>query len=219
MTTQELYHEFAELKVRYPDLVCRDITDGIAIEGNLELYAECNDIPITDTYQIRIKISRQFPAILPEVWELTNKIPRKYGHFFSNGTLCLGVKTEILLNLIEYPSLLYFVEHFLVNYLYSASYWMKYAAMPFGERSHGDGVFEFYKERLDVETDGQVLSILKAVTGKNFQYRGHLLCPCMSGAIMRKCKHKKFLLELSDPTELLLYKRDYEDMRGIKWNT
>lgn len=175
----------------------------------MEFYAVYNDIPIIDDYKIIISVNNLFPGDIPKVWEISKKIPHRFGHFFTDGTLCLGVRTEILQKLAGNPSLLYFVDTFVINYLYTASYWMKYGTMPFGERSHRKGIYEFYKERLDVDTDKEVLLMLKAISNKNFRYRGHLLCPCMSGKTMRTCKHNEFLLGL-DSFKISLYKKDYE---------
>jgi len=213
MTLQQLHDEFTKLQTSYNELQCKDISDGIEIEGNIKFTAEYNNIPITDSYKTRIRVSTSFPNDLPKVWNLDNKVPRKYEHLLSEGTLCLGVSTEIRLKLRKNPSLVYFINEFVVNYLYSVSYWKKYTTMPFGERSHTDGILEFYKEHFNVDSEKQVLSILKTITDEHFQYRGHLPCPCNSGLAMRKCKHKDFLLNIFDPIEMALYKNDYQILK------
>ena len=80
--------------------------------------------------------------------------------------------------------------------------------MPFGERSHGvEGIYEYYKEYFDAESKEQVLALLEAVCSK--KYRGHLLCPCGSEKIGRKCKHKDRIIASINSHNLIHIKADF----------
>jgi hypothetical protein len=195
MESSKLIEQCKELQSIYPQLSMLESEQEIIIEGTLEFNAEDNDIPINDRYNVKMHVPKDFPKSVPTVWETDGRIPKKFMHFLVDGSLCLGTQTEIALNLNQNPSLSFFVKNFMVNYLYAASYYEKYGTMPFGERAHGyEGVFDFYKDLLEVDTKEKVLGILQVICLR--KYRGHQPCPCGSGKNMRNCKHKDVILNL-----------------------
>lgn len=184
--------QFIELNKLYPGLQLMENSESYCIEGDITINAEYNNAWIIDDYSIQIHVPFNFPQRIPSVYETSHKIPRGYRHFLDNGALCLGVTAEIYRLLYQNSTLIFFVNTFVINYLYSVSYFVKYGIMPFGERAHGSqGIYEYYKDFFKVKTDGQALAVLMFVALGN--YRGHIDCPCGSGEKIRKCIHKDII--------------------------
>jgi hypothetical protein len=204
MNIEQLKLQFIELKQVYPQLNLKEETDKIIIDGDITFKAKNDeDVTIIDDYSIRMYVDNDYPDILPSVYETSNKIPKNYNHFLSNGSLCLGVHSEIIRKFMSKPTLLFFMNTFVVNYLYAVSYFVKYRIMPFGERSHKEGIYEYFMNFFDVDSKDKVLSLLEVICLK--AYRGHLACPCGSGLNMRKCRHKELLLEAINSDYYLAY--------------
>ena len=199
--------QFIELNQIYPELQLIEESDNYIIKGEITINAEHNNVWIIDDYSIRIHVAGNFPQKIPTVYETSRKIPKGYPHFLDNGALCLGVTAEIYRLLYQNPTLIFFVNTFVVNYLYSVSYFVKYGIMPFGERAHGSqGIYEYYKDFFEVKTNGQALGVLMFVALGN--YRGHLDCPCGSGEKIRKCIHKDIILNAIRSEFLSCYQAD-----------
>lgn len=195
MNNEYVLRQFNQLKEKYPNLEYFEEEKNTKISGEIVFLAEYNNVPITDSYFITIIIPEKYPDSLPSVFEINSKIPKRFEHFLTDGSLCLGVQTEIKEKMRKNPTLLYFVDSFVISYLYSFSYYTKYKQMPYGERAHGlDGVFEFYKEKLAVKTKTDVIEMLGFVCFKD--YRGHLECPCGSKMKTRNCIHKDIIMEM-----------------------
>lgn len=189
--------QFAELIERYPSLMLRWENDIGIIEGDLLFKATFNGVEISDSYSIRIEIPATYPRELPITKETGGRIP---GYFHKNGDdiLCLEVQTKILMEFLISPKLLFYVEKFVIEYLYGFSYKKQFGVMPYGERPHGaSGIMDFYKEELFKVSDPKyVLQLLRIVTSGH--YRGHHQCPCNSGNRIRNCHldEIKYLLSL-----------------------
>jgi len=195
VSNEYLLQQFIQLKEKYPELEYFEEEKIVKISGEIVFLAEYNNVPITDSYFITITIPKNYPNSLPSVFEINSKISRRFEHFLADGSLCLGVQTEIKEKMKKNPTLLYFVDSFVISYLYSFSYYAKYKQMPYGERAHGlDGIFEFYKEKLVVKTKTDVIKMLDFICYKD--YRGHLECPCGSKIKTRNCIHKEILMEM-----------------------
>lgn len=199
--------QFIELNKIYLGLQLIEENGNYIIKGDITINAEHNNVWLIDDYSIRIHVPGNFPQKIPTVYETSHKLPKGYQHFLDNGALCLGVTAEIYRLLYQNPTLIFFVNTFVVNYLYSASYFIKYGTMPFGERTHGsEGIYEYYKELFKVKTNGQALEMLMFVASGN--YRGHIDCPCGSGEKIRKCIHKDIVLNAINSEFLKCYQVD-----------
>lgn len=195
MSKDKLREQCEELTKKYMELEVDQGYDSYIIEGKITFFAEYEKLPIIDSYQIRIEVPFDFPRKIPTVYETAGKIEKKFQHFLTDGSLCLGVHTEMKEKLKNDSSVLEFVDSFVISYLYTHSYYLKYGQMPFGERGHGlEGIYEFYKDKLLVKTNSDVIEMLGFICFKD--YRGHLNCPCGSKMKMRKCIHKGIILEM-----------------------
>jgi hypothetical protein len=185
--------QFRELIEKYPTLILHWNKDTAIVEGELNFNASFNGIEITDTYNIRIEIPPNYPKDLPLTKETGGRIPA-YFHKLTNNALCLEIPTKMQIEFMQNPTLLFYVEKFVVEYLYGFSYKRKFGHLPYGERPHGNaGITDFYKELLNVSDDESVIGFLKILSSGI--YRGHHSCPCNSGKRLRNC-HGKIIREL-----------------------
>ncbi len=185
--------EYAELKKKYHRLtLSEDENSTFKVHGELEFTASSGGVAIEDAFSIEILIPADYPCTPPIAKEVGNRIPKEF-HKYQNNSLCLAAPLEVRKVFAENRSLVGFIEELLIHYLYNYVIWEKTGTAPFGELSHGvKGKIEYYKERLRVSSDIQVLSLLRVVAENN--YRGHLPCPCGSGKRMRHC-HGNLLME------------------------
>ena len=185
--------QFSDLVARYPTLMLHWEDQIGIIEGELQFRATFNDIEIEDTYSIKIEIPSAYPHIIPKTWETGNRIPDDF-HKYTNGGLCLETPTKQYIGFSSHPTLLFYVEKFVVEYLYGYSHLQRFGSLPYGECDHGPkGIFGFYKELFGVNDYDTIMRLLYVLSFSS--YRGHLLCPCGSGQIGRRC-HGDMLLQL-----------------------
>lgn len=184
--------QFYELIKFYPDLsLSWDNENGI-IEGKIAFNAIFNDVQIEDSYSIRIEVTKYYPFILPITFETGNRIPSDY-HKMANNCLCLGVVSELYLKFSNEATLLFYINKFVVEYLYSFSYREKHGEIPYGERSHNSrGILEFFQEYFETKNPNALMYIAESISIKD-KYRGHHQCYCGSGKRIRDCHGHKIL--------------------------
>ena len=192
---------------KYQNLCVSLSENGYILTGKIILNAEYNKIPLYDEYYLEIFIPYKFPNEMPYVKDIGGNIPKSINHFYDNGALCLGANCEIIDFITKNSSVTEFIDVFVINFLYIASYFDRYASFPYGERSHGvKGIEEAYLDRYNCQNRELLMKLLLYVSGI-IQFRGHLLCPCESGKKFRACHGKKVLEDLkSDYSNC--YKRD-----------
>lgn len=190
---EKVYEQFNDLIIRYPTLMLRWEGEIGIIEGDLQFRATFNDVEIEDTYTIKIVIPPTYPHSIPLTWETGKRIPDDF-HKYSGGSLCLETPTKQYIEFSSHPTLLFYVEKFVVEYLYGYSHLRKFGSLPYGERAHdAKGILGFYKELFGVDDFDTVMRLLYLLSTNN--YRGHHLCPCGSGQKSRYC-HGQLLLQL-----------------------
>lgn len=187
-------HQFAELHQRFSGVkLCEDLPGQWVIRGKLFFNATYNEITIEDEYSILISLPENYPDIPPDVQETGGRIPSDF-HQYVNRNLCLGAPVEVERRFKADPRLVTFVKTLVVEYLYGYSYLEKYGKLPFGELAHGGpGIQKYYQDLFNTNNAKVVLKLLKIMADGS--YKGHHLCPCESGKILRKC-HGPILLEL-----------------------
>lgn len=150
-----------------------------------------------DAYEVKAAITSGFPIEEPVVFEQGGRIPRTLDrHVFpERGDCCLGVWEEWLLTAPDHR-----FETFLTgpmhDYFVSQSYFETNGIWPFGERSHGLlGVVEAYSDLLEVAPDADIITAYLDLLALR-QIKGHQICPCGSGRLVRHC-HRDDLQRLS----------------------
>ncbi len=203
---EKICSQFSELVARYPTLMLRWEDQIGIIEGDLHFKATFNDVEIEDVYSIKIKIPANYPHSIPQTWETGSRIPDDF-HKYSGGSLCLEAPIKQYIEFSAHPTLLFYVEKFVVEYLYGYSHLLKFGSIPYGERAHGpEGILSFYKELFGVDDFDTVMSLLYIISANN--YRGHHLCPCGRGQKARYC-HGNLILQLLSLDLKEQFQRDF----------
>ncbi len=187
--------QFKELSKIFPGLrLCEDKPGQWVIRGKLSFSASFqNNTTITDTFLVMITLPYDYPQSPPFVQETGGRIPADF-HQNPDRTLCLGIPIELRQRFKREPTLLAFVKNLLIPYLYSYSYFEKYGKLPFGEFAHGGrGIREYYQELFKTDDIYIVLELLKIMAEGS--YKGHHICPCGSGKILRNCHNLKELVK------------------------
>lgn len=182
-----------EFQSRWPDAsVKQGSENSTRIAFSYRLNAEYDDIPLVEDFELEILVHKDYPNMVPKVFEVSHLIPSDYEHLYCDRSFCLGINGELLMQLHKNASLVAFVEGPVRSYLYSALFHEAYGRYPFGDRPHGyQGILDFYKERFDVEDESSAYQIMQFIAkGK---YRGHLQCPCGSGIKTRNCHGNQLL--------------------------
>ena len=200
---EELHKKFRGLKLY------EDSPGQWVIRGVLAFTATYNEVTIEDEYSVLISLPKNYPDTPPDVQETGGRIPPEF-HQYADRTLCLGAPVEVERRFKADPKLINFIETLLIEYLYGYSHFKKYGELPFGELSHGgSGIQEYYQDLFNTDDIKVVFKLLKILVDGT--YRGHHVCPCKSGKILRKC-HGPKLLELA---EYKLQKKFIGDVKNI----
>ena len=186
---EELLSVQVGLKVAGTDI------DAKVLAGNLGFEAKSTELnPITEYFEIVIRIPNTYPVDLPEVYEVGGVIDDSYGHLFVDGRSCLGAPVDLRRIFDRKPTLLGFVNNIVIPYFYGYCHWKSCGRHPFGELAHeGEGIVQYYCEQLSLKDKVSALSVLCFLSLHG--YRGHHICPCGSGLKVRHC-HSRELFDL-----------------------
>lgn len=208
LDTCVINRQFAMVKRSYPDATY--LSDENALTLPFRLDAVYEDIRIVRDCQLKILLDEYYPHSLPRVYETSGAIPDGFVHRYVDGSLCVGVPTQVL---YEYPGgieLLDLIKGPITQCLYSAFFQEEYDRMPFGERAHGiRGKLQFYEDIFSTVKPEEVLALLGyAAAGV---YRGSDKCPCGSGQQVWKC-HGPILQRLCSEDMSLPVKNDANEV-------
>jgi hypothetical protein len=189
------YSEQKAIQEKYPALHFNIKDDEMHLTGELFFRAIYDDKLIDDSYSVDILFPDDYPDDVPVVRELGNKIGEDYHHYL-DGTLCLGIPTEVCRIFFEAPNILNFIERLLIPFFYRYSYIQEFHEAPFADCSHGwSSVVEWHRDYFQIDDNLKIYKLLLIVIEN--KYRGHLLCPCGSKKRLRNC-HGLKLRELFD---------------------
>jgi hypothetical protein len=144
---------------------------------------------IRDDYKIEISIHETFPRQIPSVKEIGGRISPTF-HKLSDGSLCLGSPARLLLILAESPSLLRFVEHCVIPYLYGHSYFKRNGVMPFGDLAHGaHGLREDLMAIFRTNRENAIPYFVRLGSMKK-RIANKQPCPCGGGRRVGRCHNR-----------------------------
>ena len=104
------------------------------------------------------------------------------------------------------------MENTVESYFYSYEYYIRFGEFPFGERGHDlIGIVEAYQEIFNEQDIFKVYKLLQAISLR--KYKGHLLCPCNSGIITRKCHGNYIYPFIYDDQLHHIAQKDYMNIR------
>jgi len=168
----------------YPTLSVHQNDTASYIEGVIQLEHEglC-----FESFLVRIYLPNGYPHELPKVFEIGGRIPKDLDlHVNRDGSLCLGVPDELWLEMKGQFEIGPFIERLLRPFLIGISEKLRTGKWPGVERSHGaSGICEFYGTFIDTAAPAQVIALLHLLQKKDL--KGHWLCPCRSGKVLRHC--------------------------------
>lgn len=197
---------------KYPTLFIKSTFNSyVIIEGSLTLNHQVKELDVAfyKEIQIKIKIDKNYPAILPKVYEIGNKISSPFYHINPDKSLCIGTELDVRINLYPLYSLVDYIEKFIFPFFYSYFYYEKYKISPFSERSHGNlGIFESIQDFFKLKNKKETLNFIKTLSKRHynriFNHKKKIpnyFCPCNSGKKIYSC-HKE---------ELLLFKKVFQN--------
>lgn len=195
----------------YPGMRVLPVTSTeLVLEGDFEFGAITEGRPeIGDSYCLRIRVPEQFPAEIPTVVELEERIPRSPDwHVNPDGSLCLGSPLRLLMKLASEPTLAGFASRCLVPYLYATTHKAKFGGpFPFSELKHGrTGELEDYMELLALKRPEQVQRAIRLL-GMKKRHANKEACPCDCGQRLGKCAFNKRLNRIRQLTNRSWFQR------------
>ncbi len=192
---------------------------SLELKGNFSFTANPKGMNcITDSYQIKISVPREFPAAIPTVIETNKKIPRDGKHHVnSDGSLCLGSPLRLLQILSQNPCLVGFAEKCLVPYLYSVSKKIQSdGCFEFGELRHGkQGIIDDYMNLFGVSTQTQVMHTLKLI-GMKRRVANKKTCPCNCTRRLGKCSFRRKINSLRKMAPRSWFKAQTRELETMK---
>jgi hypothetical protein len=142
--------------------------------------------PIT-AFDIEMEFSGRYPRQEPKVFEVAGRIPRKQErHINPDGDCCITV-WENWLVVAQDQSIASYINGPLNEYFLGQFWFEQKGEWPFGERSHGaKGLEEAYADALGIANKKDIIKYHLRLLSKEWP-KGHWLCPCGSGRILRQC--------------------------------
>jgi hypothetical protein len=183
--------QVAAVLAKYSGLRLAPSGNDIVLEGTLGFRVIGPDRqPLDDEYEVVLRLPDSAPNGLPTVRETGGRIPPSY-HKLQGDFLCLGAATAIRLTLLQSPSLLTFVERYVIPYLYGYSYFSQRGHMPFGELAHGDDGIREYLAGLFGSHEPHRAEEFLLLAGMKKRLANKHPCPCLSGRRLGRCHHRQ----------------------------
>jgi hypothetical protein len=204
MSEETLESVRVALACNYPTLAVYQNDTASYIEGVLQLEYEriC-----FESFLIQIDLPNGYPHELPKVFEIGGRIPKDLDHHVNrDGSLCLGVPDQLWLQTKGQFEIGPFIKRLLCPFLVGISEKLRTGEWPGVERSHGaSGICEFYGTFIDTAAPAHVIALLHLLQKKDL--KGHWLCPCGSGKVLRH-RHGRSIRDLASqglPKQLFVH--------------
>ena len=200
----DVYTEVQRALAEQPFLRLQERGDHLFAKGRFVVREKGVDI---DSFSVRVHFPPTYPSGLPVVVLTGDRIPTSPDrHVNTDRSACLYVPEEWLARRPD-DRFETFLKIPVRNFLLGQLYFEKYGRFPpTGERAHyGAGLIEAYADVLGVKDKIRPLyywlRILSTPSSK-----GHWLCPCRSGNIVRHCCREE-VSEKQEATPVWLAKR------------
>ena len=157
----------------------------LVLKGTFDFAAQFNQGQVIhDSYSLEIRVPEKFPALLPKVFELNNRIRRDGTHHtHKDGALCLGSPLRLRILAKNNPTLTGFASSCIVPFLY----WISSKQFSVGELAHGGpGLEDDYMTLFGLTDRKQVLPVLKLL-GMKKRVANKKPCPCGCGVRLGRC--------------------------------
>lgn len=189
------------LRAKYPTLHALIVDRQCRIRGTFAAVE-------ADRYALDIALPGNYPHAMPSVWETRGRIPREIdSHVLEDGSLCLGTPLALWIQLGGDYRMERVIDGPLRSFLIGNSLVEEGEPWPYGHRPHGAaGLLEHFGELIGTSDPKSVGRLLISVWEK--KVRGHWLCPCDSGRIIRKCHRDGVCMLQNAPVHLLAHAVD-----------
>ena len=198
----------------------------IILAGNMNFSANIKLENFTGGFEVNVIFPNDYPSSIPKAINVNNKVSAHYKHFLEDGSLCLGVPTDLYYKINHEDSIEFFLKKILIPYYLSYKYWDENNGLAlFDERSHGiKGVIEFYLEHFQLKSRSSLYQLFDSVECNSL--KENILCPCGSGLIYQNCHHKQIKELIKTPffkndctmaitNQRLIRLRLYESMNSV----
>ncbi len=193
----DLRDQLNEVMDRYPGLRLKPGRSSCAqLEGEFAFEVTDGEFKsLQGNFLVKVSVPRTYPRSAPTVWELRGEIPSGV-HVNPDGSLCLASPIDLDLALSKRPSLVDFLDRFLLAFLVGFLVYRKTGRFPWGERKHGvAGALQGIAEWLDCKpSKGIVVPCLRVFLPGHKPGNGEN-CPCGSGERYTIC-HEPRISEL-----------------------
>jgi SEC-C motif len=202
---------------KYPSL---KLISKRQVRGMFSALQKETEIWIED-YEVIINFPLRYPFALPDVAEVSNKIPKTVSrHVFSDsGNLCFGNMIDVAQVCLGGISFIWFLENILNPHLCREYVKEVTGDYPNGERSHSpEGHWESYYDLLGTRIKEDILAeITLALKSPNLQRNDQ--CRCDSGKKYKNChlKTERLILEVGHKNLQMIYgylKLDFETKKN-----
>lgn len=193
---ESIHHRYEEwrlndLLAKYPALrIQPSVSDDLVLSGVVDFRVSApNDVIVEDAYNIEIRVPSSFPASNPTAYELGSRIPHDY-HKLEGNYLCLGAPTALRMTLTLSPTLVTFLERFVIPYLAGYTYFSQHGISLFGELEHGSaGIRQYFRELFHSPNADRPEDFLR-LASLNKRCANKQLCPCLSRRRLGKCHNR-----------------------------
>lgn len=170
------------------------VRDGrdIIVQGSLLLVEDDDSAspagPISE-FDVKIVIDDRYPKQEPRVFEVGERIPRCADrHINPDGACCVTIWEDWLLRADD-TSFAAFMNGPLREFFLGQYWFERTGKWPFGERPHyEDGLVEAFADVLGISQKKKDVIYYLRLLAQPWP-KGHWMCPCGSGHILRHC-HK-----------------------------
>lgn len=168
----------------------------IHVEGSYLVFEQgvvaAPDGPITE-FNIKMEFPERYPRQEPKVFEVSGRIPRTPDRHINGGGDCCVTVWEHWLATAPDHSVTSFLNGPLNEYFLGQLCVEQTGKWPFGERPHGlPGLEEAYADALGIPNKREGLLYHLRLLSLSWP-KGHWLCPCGSGKILRHCHRDDML--------------------------
>lgn len=172
---------------------------------------------VSDRFSIRVLVPDSFPSLLPTVWEVSSRIPKKadwHINIKTDSSICLGGGLSLRLVARKCPSLADYLENTLVPYLYAVCIRERHGGpFIFSELSHGgEGLIEEVKDLFVLPSDRAALDVIRLLSMKK-RVANKMPCPCGCQERFGICQLRGKLREYRNLESRRFYKDYLQHMR------
>lgn len=199
-----------------PRLRATETGQSIRVEGSFLVYEQdvvaIPEGPIT-AFDVEMELSDRYPRREPKVFEVGGRVPRKPERHINPGGDCCVTVWENWLVATNDHSITNYLNGPLNEYFLGQFWFEKTGKWPFGERSHGvKGLEEAYADALGIPNKRGSLHYHLRMLSQDWP-KGHWLCPCGSGKILRYC-HRDDLWALHGKVNPAIARRMLKRLRA-----